>query len=1062
MATINVPDAKAIVDLNVRVNITHSYDGDLTLTLIGPDNTTVALSNRRGTSGDNYTNTVFDDQASTPIASGTAPFTGSFIPDSPLSAFNTKLANGTWTLKVVDGAGVDTGTIDSVDLILTFPSEQCPTVGSVAFDKHAYKCDETVQIHVVDFSIVGAGTQPVTIVSTTEVVPETVVLAETPANSGSFIGTIALSTVPPANGDGLLSVTSGDTFTVTYIDADDGYGHFNVPRTDAATADCLAPVITNVQAQNIFADAADITFTTDEPGTTRVFYGTTTPPTTPLSSGAFVTSHSTHLTGLTACTTYYFYVGSSDAVSNSATNDNGGAYYSFQSDCTGPVISNVHTANFVGNSLDVLFDTNEPGNTTVYWGTTIPPTTPVSSAAFVTSHTTTLTGILGCSTYYFYVASADPVGNSTTDNNNGAYYSFTTDCTAPVITNVHTANLTGNSVDVLFDTNEPANTKVTYDPTTPPATVASDAAFVTSHTLHLTGLTPCSLYYFSVSAADPLGNTATDNHGGAYYGFTTPTNNSPTYTYAGPPVAIPDNNPTGASVTFNVADVQQIQDLNVRVNLTHSFDGDLVVSLIGPDNTTVVLSNRRGSTGDNYTNTVFDQEAATPIASGTAPFTGSFIPDESLAQYNGKFATGTWTLKVVDAANIDTGTIDSADLFFTYPPQPCGQAVVHKLSYTVANACSAGGPGDADAYVDPGETLTIPLKLINTGTASATGLTATLSSTDPNVVFTHPTASYGNLAIGASAFGDQPFVAEIASTLPCGTLIPISIAITANEGSWADSLSIQSGSPVFNSVNYPSTDVPKTILDNATVTSTITVAAAGIVGDVNVTIGQITHTFDGDLTLTLIGPGAQRVTLVNRRGSSGDNFTNTVFDDAAATAITAGTPPYTGSFRPGATVVRSERNRRGRNLDARDQGPGGRGHRNADGVVAADHDAERLHLQQLRDCGTARDDGPPVHRQGRGLVVGGFGSEPVSPVSRRQDRSAGPAHGGRGLLRARLDGGTHAFGSERPGPVHTRAVPGARRQRRRPRLGGQRLGRTAGPRSLGGLPLSPLGSNRIR
>ncbi len=50
-----------------------------------------------------------------------------------------------------------------------------------------------------------------------------------------------------------------------------------------------------------------------------------------------------------------------------------------------------------------------------------------------------------------------------------------------------------------------------------------------------------------------------------------------------------------------------------------------------PDATMVELSTDNGSTGDNYTNTVFDDEASTAITAGTAPFTGSYRPEGSLS-----------------------------------------------------------------------------------------------------------------------------------------------------------------------------------------------------------------------------------------------------------------------------------------------------------------------------------------------------------------------------------------------------------------------------------------------
>jgi subtilisin-like proprotein convertase family protein len=102
-----------ITKVIVRLSLTHTYDGDLTLSVVSPGGTEVVLAARRGGSGDNYTNTVFDDAAAVSIASGTAPFTGTFRPDGLLSSLNGQNANGTWTLKVQDSASPDTGSLTS-------------------------------------------------------------------------------------------------------------------------------------------------------------------------------------------------------------------------------------------------------------------------------------------------------------------------------------------------------------------------------------------------------------------------------------------------------------------------------------------------------------------------------------------------------------------------------------------------------------------------------------------------------------------------------------------------------------------------------------------------------------------------------------------------------------------------------------------------------------------------------------------------------------------------------------------------------------------------------------
>ncbi len=104
---------------------------------------------------------------------------------------------------------------------------------------------------------------------------------------------------------------------------------------------------------------------------------------------------------------------------------------------------------------------------------------------------------------------------------------------------------------------------------------------------------------------------------------------------------------------------------------------------------------------------------------------------------------------------------------------------------------------------------------------------------------------------------------------------------------------IQSGPPQ----TYISSNVPIPIADVATSTSTLNIASSAVVYNITCNL-SLTHTFDGDLVLTLVAPGGQSVIMSSRNGSSGDNYTNTTFDDSAATLITAGTPPYTGSFRP--------------------------------------------------------------------------------------------------------------------------------------------------------------------
>jgi subtilisin family serine protease/subtilisin-like proprotein convertase family protein len=159
-----------------------------------------------------------------------------------------------------------------------------------------------------------------------------------------------------------------------------------------------------------------------------------------------------------------------------------------------------------------------------------------------------------------------------------------------------------------------------------------------------------------------------------------------------------------------VTDARLILDVNVRINITHTFTSDLQVSLIAPDNTEILLVNRRGADGDNFTATLLDDEALTAISAGTAPFAGSYRPDNALAGFDGKSAAGTWTLRIVDTLANNVGTLNSWSIDFalannifgpfesndTIPTAKSLQGVNGTGSATVNAAIGDGGFGQRD------------------------------------------------------------------------------------------------------------------------------------------------------------------------------------------------------------------------------------------------------------------------------------------------------------------------------------------------------------------------------
>jgi hypothetical protein len=87
-------------------------------------------------------------------------------------------------------------------------------------------------------------------------------------------------------------------------------------------------VISNVSVPTIGETTATITWTTDIDSDSKVYYGTTPALGSTKSDSNKVTNHNIVLTGLTQNTKYYFKVESTDD-SETSTDDNGGAYYTF-------------------------------------------------------------------------------------------------------------------------------------------------------------------------------------------------------------------------------------------------------------------------------------------------------------------------------------------------------------------------------------------------------------------------------------------------------------------------------------------------------------------------------------------------------------------------------------------------------------------------------------------------------------------------------------------------------------------------------------------------------------
>jgi subtilisin family serine protease len=133
--------------------------------------------------------------------------------------------------------------------------------------------------------------------------------------------------------------------------------------------------------------------------------------------------------------------------------------------------------------------------------------------------------------------------------------------------------------------------------------------------------------------------------------------------------AIADATATGASVqrfTINVNEDFRIQDLDVQLQIQHTYASDLVVRLIAPSGTTQTLIQRRGGFTRNIQATLSDE--ATGRLNNWGSIRGAVRAESSLAVFDGMNARGQWTLEILDAARGDIGTLQIARLLITGIP----------------------------------------------------------------------------------------------------------------------------------------------------------------------------------------------------------------------------------------------------------------------------------------------------------------------------------------------------------------------------------------------------------
>lgn len=141
-----------------------------------------------------------------------------------------------------------------------------------------------------------------------------------------------------------------------------------------------------------------------------------------------------------------------------------------------------------------------------------------------------------------------------------------------------------------------------------------------------------------------------------------------------PGIAIVDN--TTFSTTINIPDSFTMNDVNVNIDIEHTWTGDITLTLEHPDGTQVIVFDDADGCSANDIGVTFDDESANaldcdPGAGGTGADAfpeADYIPSNALAAFDGKDSAGVWTLFVEDDAGGDTGILNSWGITYDFDP----------------------------------------------------------------------------------------------------------------------------------------------------------------------------------------------------------------------------------------------------------------------------------------------------------------------------------------------------------------------------------------------------------
>lgn len=199
---------------------------------------------------------------------------------------------------------------------------------------------------------------------------------------------------------------------------------------------------------------------------------------------------------------------------------------------------------------------------------------------------------------------------------------------------------------------------------------------------------------------------------------------------------------TGEAIANNVSAILSCTDPDINITDQNESFGDILVGQ------------------ENWCNFNYNFDINPTCPDKTVTFVLSITSDE-----------GSWT--------------SSFDIDIVHPGSPD----LNYANHLIDDDASGSSNGDGDGIPEAGETVEIPIQIQNSGVITATGVSATISSSDPDINITDPFEYFPDVAVGALVWCENDYDIEIAANCPEKDVV-FTLTVVADQGSWTDSFII--------------------------------------------------------------------------------------------------------------------------------------------------------------------------------------------------------------------------------------------------------------------------------